>query len=100
MAENKTLTGRIKEILQIEIEDEQLDRKIYITAKALIGSMERGGAVFDKSDDYAMISDSELFCVSTGVNDLLFNRAGESKLSPAYMMLSQQLCTGNEVSHE
>lgn len=94
MAE-KTLTSRIKEILQIEIEDEQTDRKIYVTAKALIGSMERGGAVFDKSDDYANISDSEIFCVSVGVNDLLFNRAGESKLSPAYMMLSQQLCTGN-----
>ena len=40
------------------------------------------------------ITEDIVSCIAIGVNDLLNNKAGETKFSPAFNMIAMQICRG------
>lgn len=85
MSDNE-LINKVKLNLGITSEDEDIDSNIRLKINAVKGYLINGGA---KLDD---ISDQVISCISIGVNDLLNNKAGDTKFSPAFNMLALQIC--------
>lgn len=75
--------------LGIMSEDEEVVRSISQKVKAVKRYLINGGAKIEGSYDDEVIS-----CISIGVNDLLNNKSGETKFSPAFNMLAMQICRG------
>lgn len=75
--------------LGIMSEDEEVVRSISQKVKAVKRYLINGGAKIEESYDYEVIS-----CISIGVNDLLNNKSGETKFSPAFNILAMQICRG------
>lgn len=73
----------------ISDKDDDLINSVRFKAAAVIAYLNKGGAKI-KPDS---IADDELNCVSIGVNDLLNNTAGGTDFSPAFKMISLQICT-------
>lgn len=75
--------------LGIMSEDEEVVRSIGQKVKAVKRYLINGGAKIDERYDDEVIS-----CISIGVNDLLNNKSGETKFSPAFNILAMQICRG------
>ena len=87
---SKTLVENVKEYLGITTNDEDVTRDILIKANAVKNYLIKAGAKIDENNyDEAIIA-----CIATGVNDLLNNKAGDTKFSPAFNMLAMQICVG------
>lgn len=82
-----TLIKCVMTDLGIISEDEDVIRSIGQKVKAVKIYLINGGAKIEEDLDDEVIS-----CISIGVNDLLNNKAGETKFSPAFNMLAMQLC--------
>ncbi|EEH97424.1 hypothetical protein CSBG_01050 [Clostridium sp. 7_2_43FAA] len=82
------LLENVKVELGITINDELIDKNITLKINAVKGYLENGGAKIDINN----ISGETLSCIAIGVNDLLNNKAGETKFSPAFNMLAMQIC--------
>ncbi|MBS4958914.1 MULTISPECIES: hypothetical protein [Clostridium] len=82
------LLENVKAELGITINDELIDKNIILKINAVKGYLENGGAKIDINN----ISGETLSCIAIGVNDLLNNKAGETKFSPAFNMLAMQIC--------
>lgn len=83
-----SLLEKVKSHLSITLQDEDLDKTIQLKVNAVIGYLQYGGAVIDETNDRLVE------CVAIGVNDLLNNKAGEIKFSPAFTLFAQQVCRG------
>ncbi|MFQ8922355.1 MAG: hypothetical protein ACLR60_10715 [Clostridium paraputrificum] len=87
---SKTLVEDVKRYLGITTNDEDVTRNILIKANAVKNYLIKAGAKIDENNyDEAIIA-----CIATGVNDLLNNKAGDTKFSPAFNMLAMQICMG------
>lgn len=83
------LLQQIKEHLGIITDDETVNASINLKIDAVKGYLESGGANFEKE-----INAQAINCIAIGVNDLLNNKAGETKFSPAFNILAMQICRG------
>lgn len=83
-----SLLEKVKKNLSIMVDDEDLDANIKLKIEAVIGYLKSAGAVIDEENPQIVS------CVSIGVNDLLNNKAGETKFSPAFNLFALQICRG------
>ena len=83
------LLDDVKCNLGITVSDPDIDSSINNKINAVKGYLVDGGAVITDSP-----SELAVACISIGVNDLLNNNAGETKFSPAFVMLAKQICRG------
>lgn len=75
--------------LGITTDDEDILRNINGKIRAVKQYLINGGLKIkeeSKEEVYA--------CISIGVNDLLNNKSGDTKFSPAFKMLAMQICRG------
>lgn len=85
----------VKNELGITINDNEINNSIKLKIKAIIEYLNSGGANIPGEDiNYEGISTRAVSCISIGVNDLLNNKAGDTKFSPAFNMLAMQICRG------
>lgn len=75
--------------LGISAYDDEVIRNIRGKVKAVKQFLINGGAKIEEN-----ITEDILSCISIGVNDLLNNKAGETKFSPAFNMMAMQVCRG------
>lgn len=87
---SKTLVENVKEYLGITTNDEDVTRNIIIKANAVKNYLIKAGANIDENN----YNEAVIACIATGVNDLLNNKAGDTKFSPAFNMLAMQICVG------
>lgn len=79
----------VLEDLGITTDDEQVINNIKGKIRAVNQFLLNAGLKI--KDD----NKEEVFaCISIGVNDLLNNKSGETKFSPAFKMLAMQVCRG------
>lgn len=83
-----SLLEKVKKNLSIMVDDEDLNVNIQLKIEAVIGYLKSAGAVIDEENPQIVS------CVSIGVNDLLNNKAGETKFSPAFNLFALQICRG------
>ncbi len=83
-----SLLEDVKSNLGIMIDDEDLNRSIELKIQAVKGYLKSAGANINESDT------QHISCISIGVNDLLNNKAGETKFSPAFNLFALQICRG------
>lgn len=89
---DETLLENVKKYLGITTDDVEVNKNIELKTKAVKLYLLKAGAVLPADDG---IYDEEFIaCVATGVNDLLNNKAGDTKFSPAFNMLAMQICRG------
>jgi hypothetical protein len=88
--DDNTLCSKIKEQLGITTEDVVVSNNIKLKAVAVKKYLIKGGAVHLNSE----INETDLSCIAIGVNDLLNNKAGDTKFSPAFDFFAQQICRG------
>lgn len=84
------LLADVKAELGITINDEGIDKSIEMKIKAVKGYLLNAGAKIDENN----LSGEVVSCIAIGVNDLLNNKAGETKFSPAFNMFAMQICRG------
>lgn len=82
-----TLLADVKSALGITVEDDDVDRNIRMKISTVKVYLLNAGMKSDISND------SIVGCVAVGVNDLLNNKAGETKFSPAFNILAMQICS-------
>ncbi|WP_394896291.1 hypothetical protein [Clostridium paraputrificum] len=87
---SKTLVEDVKGYLGITTNDEDVTRNILIKANAVKNYLIKAGAKIDENN----YNEAVIACIATGVNDLLNNKAGDTKFSPAFNMLAMQICVG------
>ena len=87
---SKTLVEDVKGYLGITTNDEDVTRNILIKANAVKNYLIKAGAKIDENK----YNEAVISCIATGVNDLLNNKAGDTKFSPAFNMLAMQICVG------
>ena len=75
--------------LGITTEDEEVIRNIKGKIRAVKQYLINGGLQI-KEDS----KEEGFACISIGVNDLLNNKSGDTKFSPAFKMLAMQICRG------
>ena len=73
--------------LGISAYDDEVIRNIRGKVKAVKQFLINAGAKIEEN-----ITEDILSCISIGVNDLLNNKAGETKFSPAFNMMAMQVC--------
>lgn len=83
-----SLLESVKKNLSITVNDEDLNANIQLKIDAVIGYLKSAGATIDEENPQIVS------CVSIGVNDLLNNKAGETKFSPAFNLFALQICRG------
>lgn len=83
-----SLLEKVKKNLSIMVDDKDLDANIQLKIDAVIGYLKSAGATIDEENPQIVS------CVSIGVNDLLNNKAGETKFSPAFNLFALQICRG------
>ncbi len=79
----------VKSYLGITAEDSDLDSSINLKISAVKSYLITGGAAVKTLE-----SEIGTACIAIGVNDLLNQKAGESKFSPAFKLLANQICRG------
>lgn len=84
------LVESVKDYLGITTDDIDVTRNISIKANAVKGYLIKAGATIDENN----YSEEVIACIATGVNDLLNNKAGDTKFSPVFNMLAMQICRG------
>ena len=87
---SKTLVEDVKRYLGITTNDEDVTRNILIKANAVKNYLIKAGAKIEENN----YNEAVIACIATGVNDLLNNKAGDTKFSPAFNMLAMQICVG------
>lgn len=87
--EDKLLIN-VKKELGITIDDEDVNKNIRLKINAVKMYLISGGASMPEDN---LIDEYITSCISIGVNDLLNNKAGETKFSPAFNMLAMQICS-------
>lgn len=87
---SKTLVENVKEYLGITTNDEDVTRNILIKANAVKNYLIKAGAKIDENN----YNEAIIACIAIGVNDVLNNKAGDTKFSPAFNMLAMQICVG------
>ena len=80
----------IKESLGITSDDYEVNKNLTLKINTVKMYLEKGGA--DIPDNDEEINDIIQVCIAIGVNDLLNNKAGETKFSPAFNILAMQVC--------
>lgn len=84
------LLESVKDYLGITTDDIDVTRNISIKANAVKVYLIKAGANIGENN----YSEEVVACIATGVNDLLNNKAGDTKFSPAFNMLAMQICRG------
>ena len=82
------LVENVKDYIGITTDDEDINRQISIKVYAVKNYLINAGAKIDDSN----INEEIIACIGTGVNDLLNEKAGDTKFSPAFKMLANQIC--------
>lgn len=77
----------VKNTMSLTIEDTDFDLSLKTKIIAVEMYLSNAGA-----SPETIGSQLGLMCVSVGVNDLLNQGAGETKFSPAFTMLANQIC--------
>lgn len=77
----------VKNTMNLTIEDRDFDLSLETKIIAVETYLTNAGASKETIE-----SQLGLMCVSVGVNDLLNQGAGETKFSPAFTMLANQIC--------
>lgn len=85
------LVEDVKLYLGITTDDVEVAKSILLKSKAVKTYLIKAGA---KLNDEVVYSEEVIACIATGVNDLLNNKAGDTKFSPAFNMLAMQICRG------
>ena len=75
--------------LGITTDDEDIIANIREKVKAVKLFLMNAGAKIGEE-----ITEDIVSCIAIGVNDLLNNKAGETKFSPAFNMIAMQICRG------
>lgn len=75
----------VKKAMGITIIDEDLDNKIALKMLAVEQYLKGAGAT-------NLNNELGIACIAVGVNDLLNEGAGETKFSPAFTILANQVC--------
>lgn len=86
------LVEDVKLYLGITTDDVEVTKGILLKCKAVKLYIVKGGAKLPTDGSY--YSEELIACIATGVNDLLNNKAGDTKFSPAFNMLAMQICRG------
>lgn len=86
-----TLLTDVKASLGITIDDEMINKSIELKINAVKTYLRNAGA--DIEEDKELTNDI-IGCITIGVNDLLNNKAGDTKFSPAFNILAMQICRG------
>ena len=81
----------VKLYLGITTDDEEVTKGILLKCKAVKLYLIKAGAKLPTDEPY---SEEVIACIATGVNDLLNNKAGDTKFSPAFNMIAMQICRG------
>lgn len=92
-----TLLTKVKEQLGITTTDALVDSNIKLKAIAAKGYLINGGASHMKTDPVTLeynLTEIDIACIAIGANDLLNNKAGETKFSPAFTTIALQICRG------
>ena len=84
------LLDDIKESLGLITNDSEIDKNLILKINTVKMYLKKGGADIPNNDEE--ISDIIKGCIAIGVNDLLNNKAGETKFSPAFNILAMQVC--------
>lgn len=84
-----TLLTDVKASLGITIDDEMINKSIELKINAVKTYLRNAGA--DIEEDKELTNDI-IGCITIGVNDLLNNKAGDTKFSPAFNILAMQIC--------
>lgn len=95
--DNVTLVEEVKKALGITTDDELVNANIKIKVIAVKEYLINGGALHMKDDPVTgknSITDIDVSCIAMGTNDLLNNKAGETKFSPAFNLIAMQICRG------
>ena len=87
------LTESVLNYLGICTDDEEVIRNIKLKIATVKEYLISGGTSSLK-DANAKIKENTIACIAIGVNDLLNNKAGDTKFSPAFNMLAMQICRG------
>ncbi len=77
----------VKNTMNLTIQDADFDSSLKTKIIAVEMYLYNAGA-----SEETIKSQLGLMCVSVGVNDLLNQGAGETKFSPAFVMLANQIC--------
>ena len=85
------LLAGVKDGIGITTDDPDVNRTIMLKVKAVKLYLIKGGYKIQPGAEY---DEEFISCVAVGVNDLLNNKAGDTKFSPAFNMLAMQLCRG------
>lgn len=85
------LIESVKLYLGITTDDEEVIKNIALKVNVVKNFLIKGGAKFQVGTEY---NDEVIGCIATGVNDLLNNKAGDTRFSPAFTMLAMQICRG------
>lgn len=91
--ENTTLLGSVKALLGITIIDADLDKNLNLNIESVKGYLVGAGVTITTTPE-TVIDAQIVSCIAIGVNDLLNNKAGETKFSPAFNMFAMQLSRG------
>lgn len=83
--ENITLLQKVKNTLAITTDD--IDNNLTSKIEAIKQYLIQAGAIIDDDN----VSDAVVNTIAIGVNDLLNNKAGETKFSPAFNILTKQI---------
>lgn len=75
--------------LGITTDDEEVIANIRGKVKAVKLFLTNAGAKIGEE-----VTEDIVSCIAIGVNDLLNNKAGETKFSPAFNMMAMQICRG------
>lgn len=75
----------VKKAIGITIDDVDFDMKLTIKMMAVEQYLFNAGAT-------NLNNELGIMCVAVGVNDLLNEGAGETKFSPAFNILANQIC--------
>ncbi|MBH1941639.1 hypothetical protein I5677_12120 [Mobilitalea sibirica] len=92
-----TLLSKVKEAIGIVTDDPGVNSNIKGKAIAVKNYLIKAGAKHmtpDPVTQKSVITETDIACIAIGVNDLLNNKAGETKFSPAFNIIAMQICRG------
>ena len=84
------LKDKVKEAIGITTDDSSINANLLSKTIAVKLYLLKAGAAHLTTS----ITDVDIACIAIGVNDLLNNKAGETKFSPAFNILALQICRG------
>lgn len=85
------LLNDIKSSLSITIDDKEVNKNIELKINTVKAYLKNAGADIKDEEDAELTNDI-IGCIAIGVNDLLNNKAGDTKFSPAFNILAMQVC--------